>query len=118
MYGLPDGEEWILLVGKELLQVCIGSHQISLRFSGDISVNIECDFDHLPSAANGRRQLGLAVQAKSLVSLLGTQIVKAVSENDKTLLLSFTNDEYLKIYDSNATYESFHVLAPDKEIIV
>ena len=118
MYGVPDSSEWSFLVGREVIQVCIGLHQVSLRFDGQVSMNIECDFDHAPVADTLRPGSGLPHKAAGLVSLLGSTVTSALSKSGKILEIRFTNKEVLRIYDSNAIYESFQVTTPDKEIIV
>ena len=118
MYGVPDSAEWLFLVGREVLQVCIGLHQVSLRFDGAVSMNIECDFDHAPVADTLSSESGLPQKAAGLVSLLGSKVASVLSEGGKTLAIRFTNKETLKVCDSNEMYESFQVTTPDKEIIV
>ncbi|MBP7745225.1 MAG: hypothetical protein KA383_03775 [Phycisphaerae bacterium] len=118
MYGIPSDADWSFLVGKELLQVCIGLHQVALRFDGEVAVNIECDFEHLRPAMDKHSQAALSTQATTLVSLLGSRIERATSEANQTLALSFTNAEVLKVHDDSASYESFQVLAPGIQIIV
>ena len=118
VYGVPDSIEWSFLVGREVLQVCIGLHQVSLRFDGQVSINIECDFDHAPAADTFRSQSSLPHKVASLVSLLGNKVTSAIRKGGKFLEIRFANEEMLKLYDSNELYESFQVTTPDKEIIV
>jgi hypothetical protein len=118
MYGIPDNTDWSFLVGKELIQVCIGLHDVSLRFHEDVSIGIRSDFEHKPVAYSVASTPGLTEKAVTLVSLLGSKIVKATTHGPKTLVLSFSNTEYLKIYDNSDSYESFEVSGPGVEIIV
>jgi hypothetical protein len=118
VYGVPDSAEWLFLVGREVLQVCVGLHQVSLKFDGEVSINIECEFDHASTTGGLPLGLGLPQKAAHLVSLLGTKVARVSSEGGKALTVRFTNKETLKIYDSNEIYESFQVIAPGKEIIV
>ena len=41
MYGLNPEINLSFLVGRELLQVCIGIHQVQLHFDKDVSISIE-----------------------------------------------------------------------------
>ncbi len=118
MYRVPDNTDWSFLVDRELLQVCIGLHQVSLRFDGDVAINIECEFNHSPANTTSSRSPGLPTKAASLVSLIGTKIASAASKDTKTLAIAFRNNETLEIYDSNTSYESFQVFAAGREIIV
>jgi hypothetical protein len=89
-----------------------------LRFNGKVSINIECDFDHAPVANNLRSVSPLPEKAAGLVSLLGNKVASALSKAGKILEIQFTDNQTLKVYDSNESYESFQVIPPDKEIIV
>jgi Family of unknown function (DUF6188) len=118
VYGVPDSPEWSFLVGREVLQICVGLHQVILRFDGEVSMDIECEFDHSGATAKVPFGATLPSKAAGLVSLLGSKVASVASESGKTLAIVFTNKEILKIHDSNEIYESFQVTSPDKEIIV
>jgi hypothetical protein len=118
VYGVRESAEWAFLVGREVLHVRIGLHQVSLRFDGQVSMNIECDFDHDPAADSLRSRSGILQKAAGLVSLLGSKVTSVMSMGGKILEIRFVNKETLKLYDSNELYESFQVTTPDKKIIV
>jgi hypothetical protein len=118
VYGVPDSGEWSFLVGREVLQVCIGLHQVSLRFDGQVSMNLECKFDHRRATDTLQLPSAFPQKAAGLVSLLGSKVTKAISKAAKILEIRFANKETLKLYDSNEIYESFQVITPDREIIV
>ncbi len=119
MYGIPDDIDWSFLVGKELLQACIGLHQMQLRFDDDILLSIEGDFDHFRGEGTslaGVREL--PQKAATLLSLLGLKVATVRRRGRKTLALEFSSGETLWIHDSNESCESFQVIARGKEIIV
>jgi hypothetical protein len=118
VYGVPESTEWSFLVGREVLQICISLHEVSIRFDGHVVMNIEGDFAHAPVQATLASGSGLPEKAASLISLLGCKIASALSRNGKILEICFANGETLKLYDSSEIYESFQVTTPDKEIIV
>ncbi len=118
MYRIPDNTDWSFLVGRELLQVCIGLYQVSLKFDAEVSINIECSFDHLAARSSLSLGSSLPERATSLVSLLGKKIAGATSRDGKTLSITFLNSETLEIHDSNDSFESFQVIAAGREIIV
>ena len=118
MYGVPDSAEWSFLVGREVLQICVGLHQVTLRFDGEVSMDIECEFDRSGPTVVPPSGTTLPSKAMGLVSLIGSKVVSVASENRTTLAIAFTNQETLKVHDSNQIYESFQVTSPDKEIIV
>lgn len=118
MYGLPANMDWNFLVGRELIQMCVGIHQVLLRFDGDVSVSIECVFEHSFPGAKTHSCTNLAHRAKSLVTLLGTRVERVDGKSHEALVLSFSNHETLQIHDSNEMHESFLVHAPGIEIVV
>jgi hypothetical protein len=118
MYGIINNLDWSFLIGKELLQICISLYQLSLRFNGDVSINIECEFEHVSLAANSLPAAKLSGTAVTLVSLLGARITAVSKQGVKTLGIEFSNGEMLMIHDSNDSYESFSINAPGKEIVI
>ncbi len=119
MYGIPNNTDWSFLIEKELEQVRIGNYHVSLCFRGDTSIDIGGDsFDHLSTSKDTKTLTELPWKATTLVSLLGAKITRAESEDHKTLVIVFSNEEILKIYDDSDCYESFNVQAPGIDIIV
>jgi hypothetical protein len=46
VYGLPDETDLTFFIGTELQQVCIGRHEVILRFGDDLSITVESDIGH------------------------------------------------------------------------
>lgn len=119
MYGLDKSVDFQFLIGRELLQLCIGLHQIILNFSDDISISLECAV--LLTNADG---LTIEVtcnnpkQSQNLICLLGSTIESAVAKNEGELMLGFSQKCKLSITDSNEDTESYTITMPDHEIIV
>ncbi len=123
MYQLRADEDWSFLTGKELIQLCIGVHDVQLRFDDNICISMQAEepaqaFQHKSSQARSSGLAGMAGAAVTLVSLLGARVQKAVVENCTTLAIYFANAEELRIYDSSADYESFTVNGPNRLIVV
>jgi hypothetical protein len=118
MYGIHDDVDWLVLVDQTLLQVCIGKYQVALRFDDAIVISIECDFELVSLATTNRAPTDRYANAAALLSLVDTKITSVATEGGTTLVLRFSNDQVLKIHDSNEGYESFQIHGPGIEIIV
>ena len=116
MYKIPVGSDWSFLVGKRLVQLCIGVYNLQLHFDNAISISIDCDGSRsVPfqftsaSAASSAPACTLPELAVPLVSLVGAVVQSAYAENSTTLAISFDNTEVLRILDTSDVYESFSV---------
>jgi hypothetical protein len=118
VYGIPEGVDWSFMLGAKLNQVCIGLYQVTLALDGDISITIECEFEHVRPQPVPEAQAALSHRAKTLVESLGDEIIEVTRESQWTLAIRFAGSGTLKIHDSNVRYESFQIVSPKDEIIV
>jgi hypothetical protein len=118
MYGIPEETDWSFALGKELIMVCVGQHQLVLRFHGDVVISIEGRFEHVSSGAVVKGESELPQRAASLMSLVGKTVGAIRAEDAKTLWIGFANGEALRIYDSSSNYEAFQITAPGVDIVV
>ena len=118
MYGLPAELDLNFLVGPTLLQVCIGENEVILNFDGEISITIESTF--LVRDPNGLETVFEDSQsaAGSLVKLVSDTIAKVHGQEDGTLRLWFTKGDFLEIYDSFESYESYQIQHGTKIFVV
>jgi hypothetical protein len=119
MYGLDKDTDLSFLYEKELLQVCVGEVQIILRFDGDITLYMECDFEHFPK--HGQVLLGDSskpISSSSLLTLLGSSVKGADNIGEGGIELFFSNGDKVRIYDSNEGTESYHITFPEGRIVV
>jgi hypothetical protein len=123
MYKIRSDEDWSFLMSKVLTQLCIGQYDVQLRFNGNICISIQGEeptksFQHRTGEANSSSVGGMPGAAISLVSLLGASIQSVIVEDGSTLMICFSNQEQLRIYDSSDAYESFTISGPNKMIVV
>lgn len=123
MYGLSADVDLSFLVGRELHQVCIGRHQAILYFpdptAGDVSISIETDIGHKSKIGELTALYKTIIPAApTLVSLMNCIIVKAFAAPPGTLVLVFSNDEVLEVYDTSLEYESYQISYGGKVIVV
>ena len=120
MYRLPADVDWSFLVGSELIQLCIGMHQIQMHFLNGVHIYIEGDFqhEHKGIAHIGGGRANLARRSISLVSILHKVVRAVTTEGDRVLVLQFDDDAIVKIIDDSDQYESFQIGSPKGLIIV
>ena len=41
MYGVPEKERLVGLIGKELIQICFGVHEVIFNFDQDVRITVE-----------------------------------------------------------------------------
>ena len=117
MYGLDKGTDLAFLLGRTLIQVCVGLYQVILNFDGDVTISIEGRFEHEPPSET-RHRGGVPEAAKSLVDLLGKEIRGVEVGDGGTLQIWFSGGDLLSLLDSNATAESYQIQGPSEDIIV
>jgi hypothetical protein len=123
MYEIPSNVDWSFLVGKEVVQLCIGSYDIQLNFHGDFNISMFVDqptksFHHTTTHTNTCTVGGVPGGAITLISLLGATVQRVVVENSRILALYFSNHEELRLYETGDGYESFTISGPNVRLIV
>ncbi len=119
MYGLDKDEDLSFFSEKELEQVCFGWISIQLHFSGEISLFIECTFEHVTK--DGQVFLGDSskpISCSSLLTLLASSVKRVDIIGEGDIELFFSNGDKVRIYDSNSGTESYHFTFPGGMIIV
>jgi hypothetical protein len=118
MYGLPPDFDASIFVGRELVQVSFTTNTIHLAFDGDIAITVESSF--VLRLGNWTEPVTEAppVHSSSLMALVGHRVRSARAATDGTLTLHFEGDGTLACLDDSKDYESYHIQAPDREIVV
>ena len=118
MYGLAENTDLGFFTGKALLQVRTGVNENILYFEGDITLNISTDIGH-KSGDEFTAIYKTAIPATPmLVRLLHYSVVRATVKLPGTLILEFSNEEAIEIYDTSTRYESYHITYDGKIIVV
>ena len=108
MFGLPPQTDLTFLGNSELLQVCIGLHQVIMRFDKEITISLECEY-----WVNGIVQDQMGV-----VGVLGHRITAVVQGEGGQITARFSSGSLLEFRDSNSCYESYQITAPGRHIVV
>lgn len=101
MNGLPEDLDTSFFHGRRLEQVCLGEYQTQLRFDGNVSVFLECEF-----TLDGERHT--LSDSHFLRLLLGHIIGAASCEGAGDLRLDW-GSHVLILHDSNVEYESYTI---------
>ena len=117
MYGFDKEIDFTFLVGRSLVQICVGLFQIILNFDDGVSISIEGTFEHIFNGVMPK-QFVLPDAAFSLIGLLGTKIEDVKAIDKVTLEIKFSDCSTLRLKDSNPNTESFQISSPLGEIIV
>jgi hypothetical protein len=118
MYGLSEDVKLDFLRNRELIQMLVGQYQLILRFDGDISISIECEFDHIRDGQSQLHSDSLPLAATSLLELVGAKITAVDPIGSGALALRFSNNDILTIKDSNEDSESYEILGPNVQVVV
>jgi hypothetical protein len=116
MNGLPEAFDASFLVGASLVQVCVGLHEVILRFAEDIDVTIECDVDVVTTT--GAASMGSAPEiGRAFVAVLGQRITAAHGSPGGDLAIELGAARFV-LHDSSASYESYQVRHGDHLVVV
>jgi hypothetical protein len=117
MHGIPKDTDLSPLVGTTLEQLCIGLHEIILRFGDNLSLTVEgslrIDFDS--TSWNGSKY---GEAANVFAALLGVEVIRCAVIDSKTLCIEFANGGVVTAYDSKDCYESFQLRLGDRLVVV
>jgi hypothetical protein len=118
MYGLPDSTDLSFIKDKSLLQVCIGFNEVILNFDGNVSITAQTDFAHTLNGEITAVYKAPIPSASMLVRFLHQSVTRVSIQPPGTLILDFSNNEGLAIYDTSSEYESYQINHNGKIIVV
>jgi len=118
MHGIPANLDLRFLVGQVLTQVCLGEHQVILRFGDTISIYIGSGISHRTQRDETTKTTNYGLIAPTLAALLGSTIVRAARESDTVLSIAFSNGETLELHDDSKEYESIVITAGDQTVVI
>jgi hypothetical protein len=117
MYKLDSSTNLSPLIGKELIQVCIGLYQVILRFTEELSITVQCLYYFNREGETFEGSGEDPSISKNLVFLLGNSIESAQIQEDNKLIINFSNNCRLTLVDDSESYESFIITNGTFEII-
>ena len=120
MYGVPPDLALDVLHGAEIVQLCVGEHQIILNFhpSGYISMEghweLRDSSEHILDSAQEHSQR----DSYRLHVILNRPITAHILNPPDSFALIFDTGHKLTIYDSSEHYESCAIHLPDQPMII
>lgn len=111
----PIDLSWI--TGKELIQVCIGSYQVILRFTYQLIITIECPYSMSMEEAIVEASGDDPETSKNLVCLLEHSINSCHQHENGEFVLDFSNGYSLKLIPETTGAESFSIKDGEYEIL-
>jgi hypothetical protein len=111
VYGVPADLDLAFLHGAELIQVCLGQHQIQFHFHPAGSISVERGWELLDAAGvriDGRQD-GLDRPPYQLRRLLGRRVTGSEVSAPQWFALRFEGGEMLRVFDDSPQYESFQI---------
>jgi hypothetical protein len=133
MYGLSRDIDLGFLIGREVIQICVGMFSLNINFDGDAtSISLECEFrvgDTEAEPGGGPdddEPHGLCfteaadrAKAAELLQILGAKITEVVNPGTGDLQIRFSNTKNLFIYEKkNLPYESYNLCGKGHCIVV
>jgi hypothetical protein len=115
MYGVPNGLDLNFLHGSELIQVCLGVHQVQFHFHpvGTIAVEGEWELLRADGSALDRSEPAPRTLPFQLHRLLGQRVTRTQVDPPTSIAVWFESGELLRVYDSSKEYESFTIQPGD-----
>lgn len=116
MYDLDKNTDTTPLIGKVLIQICVGLYQLIMNFDNDLTISVE---SQLIYRYDGNEVIidSYPEKCHCLMTLIGKKIQNAAIRDKQSLVLVFNGKEELEVIDSNEEFESFQVTGQDIDII-
>lgn len=118
MYGIPKGTDLSFLVGRTLIQVCIGTHDLVLNFDGSVSITVTSSIAYAGPGGEHRKSEDFAGAAPAVLGLLSRTVVSYRYDDAGTLMLVFEDGTTLALYDDSSNYESYVIRNGDRVVVV
>jgi len=117
MYGLSSDQDLTFIVDRELVQVCVGRHDVILNLDG-ASIAIQTDVTFCESPSKEVHYEEITQMIPRLLDLLSAKILRASAVPPGTLQLEWSSGVTLKVHDSSKEYESYQIRGGDRLIVV
>ena len=118
MHGIPEKERLMGFVGRDLIQICFGSHQVIFNFDDNMRISVESSIEHSVPGEGVRCYKKFWNQETYLTKLLGHTVSGLNVIDGKRLDLKFSNGHSIGLKDDSEEYECFQIEMRDDLIIV
>lgn len=106
-----SSDDFTFFVGRELLQIAVGKHQVIFYFYKDLSISMESDFEWRHEREVARWKIGKESIPQSMpwLKLIGKHVSAIQWLEDQSLKLLFDNSDELTFSKKTEGYESFQI---------
>jgi hypothetical protein len=118
MYGLDTTIDLSFLMGRELIQIAIGIHQVIFVFDHSTSLAVESEFSLTWREGASIWRAGMPTAAAPALRLLGAAVDGVRGQEDGTLEIEFSGGNSLKVLDNKKEFESYTITRPGQTIVV
>ena len=118
MYGLPPDLNLRFFKGLALNQVCVGAHDVILRFHPDTSLTIGSTMRFEPAEGEAVEIKDYRATAGSLLGLIGHPVHRAHRTEEGALRLEWEQGDALELHDSSPHAESYTIRHGDSLLVV
>jgi|ERR1700675_1533074 Family of unknown function (DUF6188) len=118
MHGLDKNVDLTFLIGREVIQICIGTYQVIFGFDKDVAVSVEQGFEFVSGTTSAGWVPGEPTLAAATVALLGASVNSVHAQENGTLELAFSTGARLVLRAENSKYESYQITRPGHTIVV
>jgi hypothetical protein len=111
VYGVPKDLDLAFLHNAELIQVCLGLHQLQFHFHPIGSISVQSGWELLDAAGvhiDGRHD-GVNRPPFLLHRLLGLRVIGVDVFAPEWFAIRFESREVLRVFDDDPHYESFQI---------
>lgn len=115
MFGVPENLDLTVFHQAELIQVCLGQHQVQLHFhpAGDISIEGSWELLDGSGRCIDRNYDTPDRPAFQLHRLLGRKVIESEVSAPTWMSLKFDGGDVLRVFDDSECYESFQIQPGD-----
>ena len=118
MYGIPTSFNSKILIGDSVCQICVGIHDYQINFESGRSITMQCKFQ-VGQCNDTKDNINLTdTNGVNLIRLVGLRVKNCEVFNEAKIRLSFENDVFIEIFDSNPDFESFSIAGKGINLIV
>jgi hypothetical protein len=117
MYSL-DHAQLTFLLNAEVIQICMGQHQIQLHCTNDIQISWENSFEHVTETGVHIFPRHSLINDTQLERLVSHKIVKVEKLPGDSLKLVFEHGDELLLRGDDSEYECYTLSSKEGVIVV
>jgi Family of unknown function (DUF6188) len=119
MYGLPsDPKLDVALKGQTLVQVCVGTNDLFLNFSGDVSIGVYFCIASGSSHDTLVSRSDFVEASQDLLKVLSVDVREVTWNKNGTIMITFDTGFLIELHDDSQQFESYTIRTSSGLIVV